>query len=148
MPRCQAFKIADFPTASKRIYCGGRGAGQIPPLTVAENLSWETFSQVNLNLPFLSGVQPRVGDRRIYSFADATAHTVGYVGIETKRDIEVHGNAPSDMVGRSGIERYFEAALRGGRACAMWRLTRMGAPCANWLSTRSARRGYRADAGH
>ena len=83
------------------------------PLTVAENLSWETFSQVNLNLPFLSGVQPRVGDRRIYSFADATAHSVGYVGIETKRDIEVHGNAPSDMVGRSGIERYFEAALRG-----------------------------------
>ncbi|MEC8566632.1 MAG: penicillin-binding protein 2, partial [Pseudomonadota bacterium] len=60
------------------------------PLTVAENLSWETFSQVNLNLPFLSGVQPRVGDRRIYSFADATAHSVGYVGIETKRDIEVH----------------------------------------------------------
>ena len=83
------------------------------PLTVAENLSWETFSQVNLNLPFLSGVQPRVGDRRIYSYADATAHSVGYVGIETKRDIEVHGNAPSDMVGRSGIERYFEAALRG-----------------------------------
>ncbi|MEC7154860.1 MAG: penicillin-binding protein 2, partial [Pseudomonadota bacterium] len=83
------------------------------PLTVAENLSWETFSQVNLNLPFLSGVQPRVGDRRIYSFADATAHSVGSVGIETKRDIEVHGNAPSDMVGRSGIERYFEAALRG-----------------------------------
>ena len=35
------------------------------------------------------------------------------MGIETKHDIEVHGNAPSDMVGRSGIERYFEAALRG-----------------------------------
>ena len=35
------------------------------------------------------------------------------MGIETKRDIEVHGNAPSDMVGRSGIERHFEAALRG-----------------------------------
>ena len=83
------------------------------PLTVAENLSWETFSQVNLNLPFLAGVQPRVGDRRIYSYGDATAHTVGYVGTQTQRDIEVHGNAPSNMVGRSGIERYFEAALRG-----------------------------------
>lgn len=83
------------------------------PLTVAENLSWEKFSQVNLNLPFLSGVQPRVGDRRIYNFADATAHTVGYVGIETQRDIRIHGNAPSDMVGRSGVERHFEAALRG-----------------------------------
>lgn len=83
------------------------------PLTVAENLSWETFSQVNLNLPFLAGVQPRVGDRRIYSYGDATAHTVGYVGTQTQRDIEVHGNAPANMVGRSGIERYFEAALRG-----------------------------------
>ena len=83
------------------------------PLTVAENLIWEKFSQVNLNLPFLSGVQPRVGDRRIYNFADATAHTVGYVGIETQRDIRIHGNAPSDMVGRSGVERHFEAALRG-----------------------------------
>ena len=83
------------------------------PLTVAENLSWETFSQVNLNLPFLSGV------RRVSATGAFTALPMpprirsAMWGLKPKRDIEVHGNAPSDMVGRSGIERYFEAALRG-----------------------------------
>src|SRR6185312_14053140 len=38
------------------------------PVPVAENLSWEEFSRINLHLPYLPGVQPDVGETRDYPF--------------------------------------------------------------------------------
>src|SRR6185503_4667561 len=38
------------------------------PLLIAENLSWEDFARLNLNLPYLRGVQPEVGEMRDYPF--------------------------------------------------------------------------------
>ena len=40
------------------------------PVPVAENLSWEEFSRINLHLPYLPGVQPDVGETRDYPFGD------------------------------------------------------------------------------
>jgi len=50
------------------------------PLIVAENLSWEDFSRLNLHVPYLGGVQPDVGQTRAYPFAQDLAHVLGYVG--------------------------------------------------------------------
>src|SRR4029077_17410260 len=38
------------------------------PVPVAENLSWEEFARINMHLPYLSGVQPDVGETRDYPF--------------------------------------------------------------------------------
>lgn len=80
---------------------------------IAENLDWARFARVNLQLPFLPGVQPLVGERRAYRYGAVTAHTVGYVGAKTKRDLERMGDTPSAYVGRNGLERVFESDLRG-----------------------------------
>jgi penicillin-binding protein 2 len=82
-------------------------------VTVAENLSWEQFSALNLNLPFLPGVTPKVGEKRVYPENEAAAHVVGYVGSKTRADVQRIGKIADKMVGRSGLERQYEDDLRG-----------------------------------
>ena len=48
------------------------------PVPVAENLTWEEFSRINLHLPYLPGVQPDVGETRDYPFGK---ELVAYPGL-------------------------------------------------------------------
>jgi penicillin-binding protein 2 len=80
---------------------------------IAKDLSWEDFAKVNLELPFLAGVEPKLGEKRVYNHPQAVAHIVGYVGPKTRRDIEEFGNLVTNTVGQTGIERDYENQLRG-----------------------------------
>jgi penicillin-binding protein 2 len=54
------------------------------PVPVAENLSWEEFARINMHLPYLSGIQPDVGDARL-SLRHRIAHVLGYVAAVSQR---------------------------------------------------------------
>jgi penicillin-binding protein 2 len=87
------------------------------PVTVAENLTWEQFAQVNINEPDLAGVQPDVGETRHYPYTTELAHVVGYVGQVS--DKEVSGSnepllkLPGFRIGKSGVEKTYDSRLRG-----------------------------------
>ena len=49
------------------------------PVLVADNLSWDDFARLNLELPYLPGVQPDVGETRDYPYAEELSHVLGYV---------------------------------------------------------------------
>ncbi len=87
------------------------------PLTVAENLEWETFAEVNIHTPDLPGVQPDVGDTRHYPYGEDLAHVVGYVAAVSEKDLEGENDPllqlPGFRVGKSGVERLLESELRG-----------------------------------
>lgn len=83
------------------------------PVQIAEDLSWEKFAALNLQLPFLPGVKPVEGEKRVYPEAEAAAHILGYVGSKTREDLQRIGNIVGETVGRSGVERDFEESLRG-----------------------------------
>ena len=89
------------------------------PVAVAEHLSWEEFSKINVNAPALPGILPEVGLSRHYPQGDLTAHVVGYVGRVTKRDLERQETPdpilqiPEFQIGKTGIERAIEKDLRG-----------------------------------
>lgn len=87
------------------------------PSTVAENLTWEEFSRVNLHLPYLSGIQPDVGETRDYPFADQLSHVLGYVGAVSLKDEEADRSAvlqlPGFRIGKRGIEKSYDSELRG-----------------------------------
>ncbi len=87
------------------------------PVTVAENLSWEEFARVNLNLPYLSGIQPDVGETRSYPFADEFSHILGYVAAVSAEDKEEHDepllDLPGFRIGKRGIEKRFDSEVRG-----------------------------------
>tara|TARA_Y100001960_G_scaffold258891_1_gene278534 strand:- start:123 stop:2036 length:1914 start_codon:yes stop_codon:yes gene_type:complete len=85
------------------------------PVMVLENLSWEQFSQINVNMPDLPGVQPDVGESRFYPYRESLAHLVGYVGPVAPKEQtgEPLLELPGFRTGKSGIERAREKALRG-----------------------------------
>lgn len=90
-----------------------RRSPKFKPIVAADDLTWEDFSKFNLNIPFLPGIEAKEADKRIYPHKEASAHLVGYVGTKTAEDLRRVGNIVGDVVGRSGVEREYEEALRG-----------------------------------
>lgn len=89
------------------------------PITVADRLSWEDFSKIALNAPALPGVTPEVGLSRIYPRDTDFAHALGYVGPVSEKDLEGVEfpdpmlKIPDFQIGKIGVERWMEEALRG-----------------------------------
>ncbi|MGI9169036.1 MAG: penicillin-binding protein 2 [Caulobacteraceae bacterium] len=90
------------------------------PVAVMEDMTWEQFSAVNVRAPELPGVTADMGEVRVYPFAAAFAHVVGYVAKVAARDIARTGpNAepillnPGFRIGKQGIEKAYDLPLRG-----------------------------------
>jgi penicillin-binding protein 2 len=85
------------------------------PVTVAENLTWEQFSKLNVVLPDLAGVQPDVGASRFYEYGASLAHVVGYVSAVSEKELTGDPllELPGFRVGKNGVEKVFDEGLRG-----------------------------------
>lgn len=89
------------------------------PVAVAEHLSWNDFAAINANAPALPGIEPEVGLSRHYPHGTLTAHTIGYVGRVTEKDLASEEGAdpilqiPEFQIGKTGIESAIEHDLRG-----------------------------------
>ncbi|NQU57403.1 MAG: penicillin-binding protein 2 [Rhodospirillales bacterium] len=85
------------------------------PVTLRENLSWEDVAHIEVNTPDLPGVMIDVGQSRFYPFAREMAHILGYVAAVSEG--ETKGNPllelPGFRIGKSGIEKVYDLALRG-----------------------------------
>jgi penicillin-binding protein 2 len=90
------------------------------PVLVRDNLTWDEVSRIEINTPDLAGISVEGGHLRAYPLDDAAAHLVGYVGAVAEGDME-GGTAPSSAlaaipgfkIGKSGVEKFQEDALRG-----------------------------------
>ncbi len=85
------------------------------PVTVREFLSWEDMARIEVNAPDLPGILVDLGTTRLYPFGSSLAHVVGYVAPPTEADMgeEPMLSLPGIRVGRSGVEKYHDLALRG-----------------------------------
>src|ERR1700761_257735 len=87
------------------------------PVPVAENLSWEEFSRINLHLPYLPGVQPDVGETRDYPYGASMAHILGYVAAVSPEDMKGDDDPllsqPGFRIGKRGIEKTFDKDVCG-----------------------------------
>tara|TARA_R110002073_G_scaffold331551_2_gene516438 strand:- start:2538 stop:4367 length:1830 start_codon:yes stop_codon:yes gene_type:complete len=85
------------------------------PVMVAENLDWDTFARVNINIPDLPGIQPDMGITRYYPEKDLLAHIVGYVASVNEREIGEDPllELPGFKIGKNGMERILDQRLRG-----------------------------------
>ncbi|MEM8840759.1 MAG: penicillin-binding protein 2, partial [Pseudomonadota bacterium] len=113
-------RLIDIPERQRRrVTKELRSKSAFVPVSVAEHLSWDAFSRINVNAPALPGIQPEVGLSRHYPHGRQTAHVVGYVGRVTKRDLEKLDTIdpilqiPEFQIGKSGIEKAAEFDLRG-----------------------------------
>ncbi len=85
------------------------------PVSVAENLDWETFAKLNVASINLAGVQPDAGQTRYYPLGEVVSHVVGYVGPVSEDDLTDDPvlHIPGIKIGRAGLEKTFDQALRG-----------------------------------
>jgi penicillin-binding protein 2 len=89
------------------------------PITVADRLSWEDLARVSVNAPALPGVTPEVGLSRHYPLYEDFAHVAGYVGPVSEADLAQYETPdpvlqiPRFQIGKVGVERRLEDALRG-----------------------------------
>ena len=89
------------------------------PVTIADRLSWEDVSLINLNTPALPGIQAEVGLSRVYPWGADLAHVVGYVGPVSDYDLSRIEDPdpllqiPKFQIGKTGAENKLESTLRG-----------------------------------
>ena len=87
------------------------------PVTVKENLDWEEVSQIEVNLPRLSGLVIEEGEMRYYPYSSSTAHLIGYVGLVNRSEIDEQGDpvltVPGFRIGKTGVEKALDQAMRG-----------------------------------
>lgn len=101
----------------ERILKDVRKRRRFVPVTVNNDLTWKEVSQIEINAPDLPGVMIEEGLSRHYPYIDQCAHLLGYVGPVTETEQEGDKDPlmqlPDFRVGKSGIERQYEKALRG-----------------------------------
>jgi penicillin-binding protein 2 len=85
------------------------------PVLVREFLSWEEMAAIELNAPDLPGISVDVGAARVFPEREHLAHIVGYVAPPAEGETEDDPLLllPGIRVGRAGIERHHDRALRG-----------------------------------
>jgi penicillin-binding protein 2 len=85
------------------------------PITIRENLTWEEMARVQVNAPDLPGVVIDEGLTRYYPQHENAAHVLGYVAAVDEADLTGDPllQLPGFRIGKAGIERIYDPALRG-----------------------------------
>ena len=87
------------------------------PVEVSPKLDWERFAAVSVRLPDMPGVVPQRGYSRFYPSGPSVGHLTGYVGAASAKDYENEHNplliTPGFKIGKDGLEKHFDAELRG-----------------------------------
>ncbi len=90
------------------------------PVAIANDLTWDEFSRINVRTPELPGVTAEMGEARVYPFGGAFAHVIGYVSKINAEDLQKAGPSPEPLllhpgfrIGKQGVERAFDLQLRG-----------------------------------
>ncbi len=104
----------------KQILHDLQNAAKFVPVSVAEDLTWEEFSRINVRAPELPNVTAEMGDARVYPFGGAFAHVIGYVSRVSESDLKNEGPNPDPIllhpgfrIGKQGVEKSLDKELRG-----------------------------------
>ena len=87
-------------------------------ITIASNVSDMTVAAVEENRALLPGVKVELETQRVYQDALYMAHIIGYTGLISaeeleKAELEGLNYNSSDYIGKTGVEKEFEALLSG-----------------------------------
>lgn len=100
------------------------------PVEVASGLDWERFAAVSVRLPDLAGVVTQRGYSRFYPTGPSVGHLIGYVGAANAKEYERERNplliTPGFKIGKDGLEKEFEAHLRGAPGARRVEVTASG----------------------
>ncbi len=82
------------------------------PVLLDDKLQWPNVAPLAARLHHLPGVDVEAGSYRQYPYAELTSHLIGYLSLARKKDLDA-GYLPTEFIGRTGVEKSFEAKLHG-----------------------------------
>jgi penicillin-binding protein 2 len=94
----------------------GAGTPRHFPITLKEDVDWETLAYLENNKYKFSGVRIEVQPVRVYNYGDLGANIIGYIGSISPKELEADQEGiyeGGDLVGKRGLERIREPDLRG-----------------------------------
>ena len=84
------------------------------PIIIAENLDYQTALKLQLITNDLPGFSIEIRAQRNYLYGSMLSHILGYVApINEKELLQYPEYGPIDLIGRTGIELYYEKELKG-----------------------------------
>lgn len=92
------------------------GASNGQAFLARKDITRDQVAMIESNRMSLPGVEVRTQSHRHYPFNEYASHTIGFmneISSEELEELEPYGYRPGDYVGRTGIERAWEAILRG-----------------------------------
>ena len=107
--------IALNDTDRQRVLREVRRKHSFVPVVIRANLDWDEMARIEVAVPELPGVSIEQGLTRHYPFGEIAAHAVGYVAAVSEQ--EMTGDPllelPDFQIGKSGVEKSQDVALRG-----------------------------------
>ncbi len=95
-------------------------------MLVKKDLSQKELALVKSMQWMLPGVYIDVSQTRIYKYGSTFAHTVGYVGEATPRQVAELKRYAGEFVGKTGLELSYDDQLRGVGGWEMWEVNARG----------------------
>jgi penicillin-binding protein 2 len=85
------------------------------PVLIREFLTWDEMAVIEVHAPDLPGIAVDAGTSRSYPFGPNLAHVIGYVAPPNEADVADDPllGLPGLRIGRAGMEKYHDLALRG-----------------------------------
>ncbi|HET6235786.1 MAG TPA: penicillin-binding protein 2 [Acetobacteraceae bacterium] len=85
------------------------------PVLVRDFLGWDEMARIEVNATELPGIMIDVGTTRVYPFGEQLSHVVGYVAPPNEQDVanDPQLALPGIRIGRAGMEKQHDVALRG-----------------------------------
>ena len=124
------------PEKLKYIYSQMRKHPSFVPILFEEYLSWKQFSIINLKIPDIPGIEPDIGEVRVYPFGEVFCHIVGLVAKPDEEDLQADDllRQPGMYVGRLGVEKSFEKRLQGKAGSLKIEVNALGRTIREWES--------------
>ncbi len=86
-------------------------------ISLMDNLAWDDLARIETNSHLLPGISIESGIIRHYLYPAETAHFLGYASLPSEKEIDENEQNlfmhPDFRIGKAGIERTFDEALRG-----------------------------------
>ena len=101
------------------------------PVVVLDDITWEEMARLSLAIAEREGIFTSAALRRIYPLGSAAAHTIGYVGRVSRKDLERSNSAsllrmPDFRIGKTGVERTQDETLRGAAGTRLVEISSTG----------------------
>lgn len=94
----------------------GAGTPRHLPITLKEDVDWDTLAYLENNNYKFSGIRIEVQPVRVYHYGDLGANIIGYIGSINPQELDADSEGVyegGDLIGKRGLERIREADLRG-----------------------------------